>query len=137
MITELSALTSAAATALVELMTTDAWARAKSGVERLWRQVRPERAHTLPAELDEARADLVEARRRRDSDAEAALVAEWDARFRRLVAGNAPGTAALERLANELVALGPAGSTGGVHMTATAYDNARIYQANRDQTIYE
>jgi hypothetical protein len=137
MIIELSALTSAAASALVRLMTSEAWGPAKSGVERLWRQFRPERAAGVSADLDDARSALLEARSRHDRETEAALVAEWAARLRRLVAGDAAAADALARLADELRALsGEEGRPGTVHMTATAHDNARIYQANRDQIIH-
>jgi hypothetical protein len=128
--------TSAAASTLVRLMTSDAWGPAKSGVERLWRQFRPERTSGVSADLDDARLALLEARSRHDRETEAALVAEWEARFRRLVAGDAAAADALARLAAELRALSGEGRSGAVHMTATAHDNARIYQANRDQIIH-
>jgi hypothetical protein len=115
---ELAELTSAAALKVVEQLTTEAWRTMVSAVGALWRRVHPDRAAAVEADVVETRDAALA-----DPSAQADLVAEWQARLRRLVAAD-PAVAA------ELRAL--VGTSTHVTMTATASSRARIVQAGRD-----
>jgi hypothetical protein len=73
---ELSALTSTAATTVVQLLATAAWAQARSAVGGLRQWVHPDRAETVQAELEETRAEVLAARQVEDEQVEQALVGE-------------------------------------------------------------
>ena len=134
-------LAAAAGTALVGAMATDAWAQAKAITVRLWRRVHPERATTVEAELVELRAEVLAARQAGDTQAEAALAAEWQQRLRRLLAANPSLAAELQRvLREELLPLLPPPEQTRVQtvtMTARASGHGRVYQAAGDQHITE
>jgi fumarate hydratase class II len=133
--TELTALTSTAATTVVQLLATAAWEQAKTAVGGLWRRVYPERAETVQAELEETRTEVLAARQAGDEQVEQALVGEWHGRLRRLVAAD-------PQLADDLrsVVAGlrlvlaevdcPQGAT--ITMQATTFGKGRVNQAGRD-----
>lgn len=132
---ELSALTSTAATTVVQLLATAAWEQASSAVGRLWRRVHPERAETVQAELADSRAEVLAARQAGDEQAEQALVGEWHGRLRRLVADDSQLADELRRVVAELRSAladtdAPQGTT--ITMQATALGTSRVYQAGRD-----
>jgi hypothetical protein len=138
-------LATTAATTVVQLLATDAWEEAKGAVGTLWRRVHPQRAETVEAELVDARAEVLAARRAGEPEIEHDLVDEWRARLRRLLAAD-PAAAEMLRLLLEEV-LNPAlAGTGRVRgplpvdttdMRAIALDQGRVYQAGRDQHIHE
>lgn len=137
---ELAALTAAAATTLVQRLTTEGWEQAKTAVGALWRQVHPERVDTVEAELVEARTTVLAARQAGDDQAEQDLTGEWHSRFRRLVAADPTAVDGLRRLIEELRFSMPGGGDtqiGRVDMRGHAAGHGRINMAARDIHITE
>ena len=129
----LSVLAATAGAAIVrQLASTSDHESAGDVVVGLWRRTDPERVDTIVAELTQTRARLLAARRHGDERAEQDLVTEWQARLRRLLTAH-PDLA--PELHNQLAHEPTAPAPGGVSMTATASDQARIFQAGRDQHI--
>lgn len=132
---ELTALTSTAATTVVQLLATAAWEQAKSAVAGLWRRAHPERAETVQAELEDSRTEVLAARQAGDEQVEHALVGEWQGRLRRLVAADPQLADDLRRVVAQLhSALVDADSRKGdtITMRATTFGNSRVNQAGRD-----
>lgn len=135
---ELTALTSTAATTVVQLLVTAAWKQATSAVGTLWRRVHPERVETVQAELEETRAEVLAARRVGDEQIEQALVGEWQGRLRRLVAADPQLVGELRQVVAELrAALADADPRQNtmITMQATTFGNSRVNQAGRDLQI--
>ncbi|MGV9844627.1 hypothetical protein ACWDUB_21360 [Streptomyces fungicidicus] len=129
---ELMALASTAGTTLVGLLVTDAWERAQEAVSMVWRRARPEQAEVVEGELVQARGEAVAAQEAGDSGMRDALTAEWQLKFRRLLASS-PGVAdELRRILNEDLkpALPQGGQawSGSVSMTGSATDNGKVFQ---------
>ena len=132
---ELTALTSTAATTVVQLLATAAWEQATTAVGGLWRRVHPERAQTVQAELADSRAEVLAAREVGDEQVEHALVGEWQGRLRRLVVADPRLVDDLRRVVAELrSALADADPrrTTTITMQATTFDTSRVNQAGRD-----
>jgi hypothetical protein len=135
---ELGDLALTAATTLVTAMTTGAWELAKKGVGSLWRRVHPDRAETVEAELAEARAELVTARRDGNDQVEGALVDEWRSRLGRLLTTDPELAAEIHLLIDTLKnSAESSDQTRRVDMRARASGHGRVYQAGRDQQINE
>ncbi len=135
---ELTALTSTAATTVVKLLATAAWERATSAVGGLWRQVHPERAQTVQAELEDSRAEVLAAREVGDEQVEQALVGEWQGRLRRLVVADPQLMDELRRMVAELrpvLADADPPQHTTISMRATTFDTSRVNQAGRDLHI--
>ena len=98
---ELSALAATAAATLVGLLTTDAWERVKDGLGALWRQVHPERAQTIEADITEARGELLAPGSVAADYAAGRLVTEWESRIYRLLLSNPKLVTPLQQLLNE------------------------------------
>ncbi|MGK5543232.1 hypothetical protein ACSNOH_00525 [Streptomyces sp. URMC 127] len=131
---ELTALASAAATAVVGELATTGWQRAQVALGTLWRCVHPERAGTVEAELEETRSDVLAARQAGDADAEQGLVGEWQSRLRRLLAADPSLAAELRRILAEWEP-GPAGNGMVITMNAHASGGSRVVQAGQDVHI--
>ena len=129
---EIAGLAGTAATTLVTLLTTEGWQRVRERFASLWRHAQPERAEIIAGELEASRDDLLAAQCEDDSQAEAELAAEWQGRFRRLLAAHPEAADQLRVLLAELAPETPAPS---VTQHATASGNARVYQAGRDQNF--
>ncbi|MFV2098389.1 hypothetical protein ACFHW1_23415 [Micromonospora sp. LOL_014] len=131
----------AAGAALIQAIATDAWEKARDGAVALWRRVRPEQADAVTAELAEVRDEVLIARRDGDTDAERGLVDDWQRKLQRLIRQDPAFAAELRRLLDDTLTplLPPADQqqVGSITMTANAKDNARVYQAARDQRITE
>ncbi|MFE2376853.1 hypothetical protein [Streptomyces sp. NPDC059398] len=136
---ELTALTSTAATTVVQLLATEGWERAQAAVTGLWRRLHPERADTVSAELEESRSQVLAARRTGDGEAERDVVGAWQGRLRSLLLSHPEVAVELRRLlADELEpALAATTQTTSTTMSARASGHARVYQAGRDQHITE
>ncbi|WP_432155856.1 hypothetical protein [Streptomyces sp. bgisy153] len=122
---------STSANALVSLMTTDLWDRAKSGVAKLYARL-SKSSEAVALELEQSRLELRSSAERADLDETTTELQQmWKGKFRRLLADYPDATAELA----ELVSLWQ-GSRGGnaegpgnvIHQTATASDNSRVYQ---------
>ena len=134
------ALVVTAANTAVTLLVTDGWQRVSTGLGDLWRQAQPNRASAVEAELLEARDQIVAARAAgpaQSREIEEALVDEWQARLRRLLAANPELVAELRRLVNdEWTPALPAQSrawAGDVTMHATASGQGRVYQVGQGE----
>lgn len=100
---ELTALTTAAATTVVTLLTTDGWVKAKQALGTLWRRVHPERAERIEAAVIDSREDVLAARQRGDTAAEEQLVIQWESQLRALLAAEAEAEAEAADLLRELM----------------------------------
>ncbi len=132
---DLTALTSTAATTVVQLLATAAWKQATSAVGSLWRLVHPQRAETVQAELEERRAEVLAARQAGDEQVEQALVGEWQGRLQRLLAADPQVADELRRMVAELRSVladadPPQHTT--ITMQATTFGSSRVHQAGRD-----
>jgi hypothetical protein len=135
----LSALAAGAATALINVLVTDAWGGAKQALTTLWRQVSPAQADRVDADLDEARARLVQ---EGDSDGPQgmALAGEWQGRLYGLLLAD-PGLASeLRRLADTGFNASPRGDgTPGegraIRQHAEVKGGGSAYQAGGDISI--
>ncbi|MET7684678.1 hypothetical protein [Streptomyces sp. NPDC005423] len=134
---ELTALAKLAASTLVSTMATSGWEGARRAMGELWRRVHPERADTVVAELDEAHAEMVVARRNGDERAEGDLVGEWQARLRRFLVANPQLMPELQRLIDELrpTVRGEEPHADTVTLTANASGRSRITMSGRDIKI--
>jgi hypothetical protein len=135
---ELTALTSTAATTVVQLLATATWEQAKSAVGGLWRRVHPERAETVQAELEETRAEVLAARQVGDEQVEQVLAKEWQGRLRRLVTADPHLVDDLRHVVTQLgSALADTNLPQGtvISMQATTFGNGRVNQAGRDLHI--
>lgn len=133
---ELAALSSAAATTLVKLMTTDTWGRAKSAFSGLMHRRRPGQAQALTDDLEATRQDVIAGLRSDDGQPVQDALSEWRGRLRRLIAADDELRAELRRLVDEFHA--PEGEgvpAAQITMKATASGSARINQAGHDQTV--
>jgi len=131
---EVAALAGTAGTALVTMLTTEAWQAVRDGFSSLWRRAQPERAEAMESELVSTRSDLLAAQAEGDLDTREELGAEWQGRIRRLLVSHPEEAAALRALLNELEPQMPL-VTPSVTQHATASGSARVYQAGRDQNL--
>jgi hypothetical protein len=133
---ELTALANLAASTVVGGMATAGWESAQQALGELWRRVHPERADTVVAELGEARAEVLVARRNGDERAERELVDEWQARLRRLLVANPEMVPELQRLIDELRSTAhEEPRAGSVNLVANASGRSRITMSGRDINI--
>jgi hypothetical protein len=85
---EYAALASAAATAVVTAMAKEGWEGIKSAFAGLWRREPPQRVASIEAALDDSRQELLNVAEPLVRSTEAELIAEWQARLRRLLTAN-------------------------------------------------
>ncbi|MEU2022622.1 hypothetical protein ABZ565_10690 [Streptomyces sp. NPDC016469] len=133
---ELAALAGQAASTLVDGLATAGWERAQQALADLWSRVQPDRAERVAADLTDARADALTARRTGNEALEEGLVAEWAARLERLLAAHPELVPELRRVLDELR---PAGAEDAAPRTVTmevkASGRSRVTMAGRDVTI--
>lgn len=133
---DLTALSWAAATTLVALMTTDSWEQVKAAFVGLWRRRYPRQAGVVDADLAAARHEMMAALEAGDEQAGVELAGEWQSRLRRLVAADEQLQDELGRLVEQFRPMLPdARQPGSVVMRARASGLSRVYQAGRDQTV--
>ncbi|MFC9878219.1 hypothetical protein ACFVJW_01120 [Streptomyces libani] len=126
-----------AGTTLVGLMVTEAWGQTRDGVVALWRRVRPADADGVGRDLDEARAELVQAREGgADEETEQELVGEWQRRLLRVLRDDPAAAEELRRVLEAAQGAQPAElPAGNVQLQARAEGSSRIYQAGRDMRV--
>ena len=134
---ELTALASTAATTIVQLLTTAAWGRLKAVLAPLFRSS-PNGELALDARLEDARAELAAAGSNDLEQVRAELTAEWQGRFRRLLAADPAIATELRHLLE--AELGPALHAAypdrpHISINARAAGHSRVYQAGGDITI--
>jgi hypothetical protein len=133
---ELAVLASTAASTIVQLMTTAAWARLKAALAPLFRSS-PNGELILDAELEDSHAELTAAGNELER-VQTELTAEWQGRFRRLLATDPAIATELRRLL--VTELGPALRAAhpdkpNIWMNAVTTGHSRAYQAGGDITI--
>ncbi|MFI6374985.1 hypothetical protein [Streptomyces sp. NPDC050546] len=135
---EMAELARTAGTTMVTLMATQAWESTREGVLALWQRFQPDRAETVGGELEATREDLLLARESGDTDTEAELTAEWQARLRRLLVARPEVADELRRILAELNPEPAQTHTAvDVRLRAEVSGSGRVYQAGRDQHITE
>ena len=92
----MDALAIAAGTALVKVMTTEAWSGAKDAIVALWRKRRPTQAEQIGGELDRLRADVIAAQS--DPDFGEALAGMWRVKMNQLLADDPTAREELRRM---------------------------------------
>jgi len=125
---EIAALISSGATTLIGLMATDAWTRAKGAASSLFAKSSPQEREQIEVELDQTRAQLLEARESGDVELETELESEWRSRLRRAVSADSELIAELDDFVREYGSERPAADAGTVKITGNARGKARIYQ---------
>jgi hypothetical protein len=134
---EVVELASTAGVTLVKLMTTDLWEQARNAVTGLFARHAPDRAD-VPGQLDHSRAELAGAAESVVELTAADLAEQWARRLRWLLSADPAAVQPLRELLAQLTAQLPAAERQQViQMKAVARDNARIYQAGRDQHIHD
>jgi hypothetical protein len=139
---ELTALTTAAATTVVTLLTTDGWARAKQALGTLWRRVHPERAERIEAAVIDSREDVLAARQRGDAAAEQQVITQWESLLRGLLAANAGAADLLSELMRQELQPALAASAGQqvaistTTIRADARDHSQSFAAGGNMTIH-
>jgi len=102
--TELIALTSTGAAALVGLLITDSWQEARSSMGSLWRRAEPDRADAVESELGEARCALLAARSAGNDQVALGLIIDWHYRIDRLLAAFPQTAVQLRRVVEDELA---------------------------------
>ncbi|WP_416976374.1 hypothetical protein [Streptomyces sp. T028] len=137
----MDAFISSAATALVGIMTTDAWQQARTILVTWWRRVRPRQAGRVDAALVECRHRALAARGAGDENAESRLVEAWESRLITLLREEPALADGLRQLIDEEIVplLRHEGGTrtGSHDFRAEASGHGRVYQAGHDQHIHE
>lgn len=113
---ELVALATAGATALVQQMVTDTWSSARDRIVGFFSRG-PADPEAVGADLDAARAELVDAQRSADEGTVADIQAEWRSRMRRTLQADPQAAAELRALLEELAPSLPAQQAVEVHNT--------------------
>ncbi|WP_329366857.1 hypothetical protein OG896_18550 [Streptomyces sp. NBC_00669] len=119
-------------------MAADTWQAVRGAVIRFWQALQPDQTDAVASELtaDQREAAAADLHPSRDSEHTLAeLRAQWQARFRRLIAAHPEAASDLRGL---LAELGPLPTTASaIAQHATASGSGRVYQAGRDQHITE
>jgi hypothetical protein len=113
---ELVALATAGATALVQQMLTDTWTSARDRVVGFFSRGTAD-PESVGAELEAARAGLIDAQQSADEDTAADIQAEWRSRMRRALQADPQAAAELQALLDELAPSLPAEQAVEVHNT--------------------
>lgn len=126
---EVDTLAASAATALVGLMVSDAWAQAK---EKFGRFFARRRSGTTQSDLEAARAELVAAGESGQRLLAGDIEAEWRARFRRLLRQDGTVGDELCELLRSLAPMPEIASIGNVHnVVSGGVQNGPIIQSGR------
>ncbi|MCX4822326.1 hypothetical protein OG883_21025 [Streptomyces sp. NBC_01142] len=113
---ELVALATTGAAALVQQIVTDTWTSARGQVVAFFSRGAAD-PEAVGADLDAARADLVDAQRSADEETAADIQAEWRSRMRRTLQADPQAAAELRALLEELAPTLPVQQAVEVHNT--------------------
>lgn len=132
-------ITLAAASALVGAMATDGWTHARDATVALWRQVWPERAEAVAAELDLVRPRVLAAREQHQEDREQALVASWRVPLEDLLDRDPAFAADIRRLTDEqlapLLSKGEQNRINSIVQKVTTSGHSQATVAGRDVIV--
>lgn len=132
-------ITQAAGAALVQAITTDAWQQVKDAFVKLWHRIHPEGDVRVGVDLDELRAQALQARSDGDHGTERALEGTWQLRLQELLRADPALATDLQHVLNTVLipALPTAAqsSVGTILMTGTSRDSSTFtqigYQVNQ------
>lgn len=125
---ELVALASSGATALVSLLVTDGWKEAKGLVVQVFRRHGHADTSTIEADLESARAELIEAHASQGPASEADLEAEWRSRFRHLLASQPDSEEELRDVVAKLLESAAVNRPATANLHAHAENHSHVYQ---------
>jgi hypothetical protein len=136
----MDAIVSAAGTALVTAMTTDAWGSVREAVLKFWRRVHPEVADAVGTELDSTRAQLIASRCEADADTEQALIGRWRLELQRALDRDREEVAGqlkhlLDRVLTPALTATDQAAVRSIVQRANASGSAQIIQAGRDVRV--
>ncbi|MFB7086709.1 hypothetical protein [Streptomyces sp. NPDC056296] len=128
-----------AGTSLVALLVGEGWQQTRDGVVTVWRRFRPQAAEEVERELEASRTAALDAADTDGSDPAGRLEGQWVGRFAALLGEHPEAADELRDLVAGWQRQASDGQRidGGVRLEARAQDNARVYQAARDQHITE
>ncbi|MFB6548831.1 hypothetical protein [Streptomyces sp. NPDC056405] len=128
-----------AGTSLVALLVGEGWQQTRDGVVTVWRRFRPQAAEEVERELEASRTAALDAADTDGSDPAGRLEGQWVGRFAALLGEHPEAADELRGLVAGWQRQASDGQRidGGVRLEARAQDNARVYQAARDQHITE
>ncbi|WP_121746463.1 hypothetical protein [Streptomyces sp. E2N166] len=128
-----------AGTSLVALLVGEGWQQTRDGVVTVWRRFRPQAAEEVERELEASRTAALDAADTDGSDPAGRLEGQWVGRFAALLGEHPEAADELRDLVEGWQRQASDGQRidGGVRLEARAQDNARVYQAARDQHITE
>lgn len=125
---ETGALASTAATTVVALLATDAWAQVKKELGDLWRRFRPSHAEVVEADIAQAHEEAVAG----DEAVARTLVIEWESRLRRLLATDQAVAGELARVIGALASHLPGDENVTVTQRGSASGHGTVIQVGRD-----
>ncbi|MFG2622531.1 hypothetical protein ACGFXC_33445 [Streptomyces sp. NPDC048507] len=114
-------------------MASQGWETARDGMVALWQRFQPSRSEAVAEDLAATREELLGS----GPDSETELVAEWQARVRRLLLSHPDVAGELRRILDELHPQPSSAESGTTTLNARASGRGRVYQAGRDQHISE
>ncbi|MFI1201387.1 hypothetical protein K2224_25535 [Streptomyces sp. BHT-5-2] len=127
---ELVALATTGATTLVQQMATEGWGALRRRMAALLARRRGAEAEAVGRELDETRAEVVNAQENGDELAVEDAVARWRIELRRLFAEDPAAAAELRRLLDEVAPRNDQGATvRDVHNTVSGGVSGMVVQA--------
>jgi hypothetical protein len=129
----------AAGTALVSAMATDAWQQVHSALVALWRRVHPETADSMATELQATRVQVVAARRSGNEDLARTLSGTWSVHLQQLLDEDPTLLAELQlAIIGHMTAVPTPGTQAevrSVSQKATARSSSKIIQVGGNATI--
>jgi hypothetical protein len=131
---ETAELASAAATTMVNLLTTEAWETVRDKIVALWRRFRPDQADAVASELAQGHAELTSAGAAADDAGAAGLALSryWESRLLRLLAENA---AAVPELRRAVAGLSGRPESAVIRQRADASGGSSVIQVAGDAWI--
>jgi hypothetical protein len=123
----MDAIVQAAGTALVQAIATDSWRQVKEAISALWHRVHAEQADQLGRDLDELRAQVLQAHADGDAQTCRALEGTWQVRLQGFLRAD-PAVAAELRQILDRVLIPAAAQAGTVVMRGTSRDFSAFTQ---------
>ncbi|MFF4787927.1 hypothetical protein ACFY3E_42255 [Streptomyces griseorubiginosus] len=122
------ALATAAASALVGAMATDAWRHGRDGLVALWRRVRPERAEQIGTELETLHVQVLDARAEGAPEVLQGLEMTWRGQLGALLQRDPHAAGELRRILDEQLA--PALEPGEREHVYRVIQNVTVHGGN-------
>jgi hypothetical protein len=129
----------AAATGLVEAVTSETWVQVREAVVGLWRRKHPQEAERIGTELDELHDQVLHSRREGDADTEKSLEIAWQVKLQELLRANPASAMDLRQVLDQFLL--PALTRDAqarvqtLIMRGSSYDSSTFTQIG-SQTVY-